>query len=264
MRIRWIVLVIAVGLLLAGWAGLALYGRQRGEGSELTVSAAASLRGALTEAAGAYSRERPGVRISLNFGSSGSLKRQIEQGAPVDVFISAATREMDDLEQQGLIYPGTRRDLAGNRIVLVVAASSPTAPSSWEELAGPAVRRLAVGIPEAVPVGQYAKETLQHMGLWEKIQPKLVLAKDVLQVVSYVKTGNVDAGVVFLTDSRDPGLRVVAEAPAGSHQPVVYTAAVLKSSRQPEVARDFLAFLTGPDAAAIFRKYGFTLLGNGG
>lgn len=250
-------------VLLAGCAGGS---GQRAVGPnrvELTVSAAASLQAALTEVARSYEKAHPGVRISLNFGSSGSLSRQIEQGAPVDVFVSAARREMDGLQQQGLIDEDTRRDLWANRIVLVVSARTGKSLASWQDLAGSSVRRVAIGTPETVPVGLYAKETLQHLGLWEKVEPKLVLGKDVLQVVSYVKTGNVDAGVVFRTDGRDPTLRVVAEAPPGSHRPVVYPGAVVKASPHPEAARDFLAFLAGKEAAAICERYGFLPLGDG-
>ncbi|HHY96009.1 MAG TPA: molybdate ABC transporter substrate-binding protein, partial [Firmicutes bacterium] len=150
-----------------------------------------------------------------------------------------------------------------NRVVLVAPAGSSVALAGWQDLAAPAVRRVAIGTPETVPIGQYAKETLQHLGLWEKVQPKLVLAKDVLQVVSYVKTKNVDAGVVFRTNSRDPALQVVAEAPSGSHRPVVYPGAVVKASRHAEAARDFLEFLAGEEAGAIFTRYGFVPLGNG-
>lgn len=264
---RWLRVAVTLGWLVA--ALVIGGGCGRPPGTELTVSAAASLKGALTEAAEAYQKRHPEVKISLNFASSGSLARQIEQGAPVDVFLSAARREMDGLQEKGLIDPATRRDLLANRLALVVAAAPREAPGTggvrgWEDLGGPGVARLAIGIPETVPCGQYAQETLQHLGLWEKVQPKLVLAKDVWQIVSYVKTGNVDAGVVFLTDSRDPGLRVVAEAPEGSHRPVVYPAAAVKSSRLPRVARDFLDFLAGREAAAIFSKYGFVPLGHGG
>ncbi|MDI6825131.1 MAG: molybdate ABC transporter substrate-binding protein [Bacillota bacterium] len=230
---------------------------------ELTVSAAASLKGALTEVAHLYESRRPGVTVHLNFGSSGSLAEQIEQGAPVDVFVSAAGREMDALERAGLIDPATRRDLLSNRIVLVVAAGSGEPVRGWEDLAGPAVRWLAMGTPETVPCGQYAKEVLDHLGLWGRVQGKLVFAKDVVQVVSYVETGNADAGIVFLTDSRDPALQVVAQAPPGSHCPVAYPAGVVRSSRHAPLGREFLSFLAGPEAMAVFSRYGFVVPGEG-
>ena len=256
-----VLVVLTVAVLVAA-VPLAV-GCARPTHGELTVSAALSLKGALTEVARLYESRRPGVTVHLNFGSSGSLARQIEQGAPVDVFVAAGSREMDALERGGLIDPATRRDLLSNRIVLVAAAGSGVPVRGWEDLAGPAVRRLAMGTPETVPCGQYAKEVLEHLGLWEGVRGKLVFAKDVLQVVSYVKTGNADAGIVFLTDSRDPALRVVAEAPSGSHRPVVYPAAVVRSSRHARLAREFLSFLAGPEAMAVFSRYGFVVPGEG-
>lgn len=246
--------------LVAGLAGCGGWGNR----VELTVSAAASLKGALAEAADVYMQKNPAVKVTLNFGSSGSLKRQIEQGAPADVFISAGEREMDSLEEQGLIDPGSRRDILANQVALVEPAASAVRIEDWEDLAGPRVRRVAIGIPETVPAGQYGREVLERLGLWEQLQPKLVFCRDVLQAASYVRTGNVDAGIVFLTDSRLGGLRLVAEAPTGSHQPAVYPAAAVKSSRHLEEAGDFLSFLASREAAAVFSKYGFTPLGNGG
>ncbi len=250
-----VAVLTAVVLLAVGCA--------RAPHGELTVSAAASLKGALTEVAQLYESRRPGVTVQLNFGSSGSLARQIEQGAPVDVFVAAGSREMDALERGGLIDPATRRDLLSNRIVLVAAVASDVPIRGWEDLAGPAVRQLAMGTPETVPCGQYGKEVLEHLGLWERVQGKLVFAKDVLQVVSYVKTGNADAGIVFLTDSRDPALQVVAQAVPGSHRPVVYPAAVVRSSRHARLGREFLSFLAGPEAMAVFCRYGFVVPGEG-
>ncbi|MEW6048200.1 MAG: molybdate ABC transporter substrate-binding protein [Bacillota bacterium] len=246
-----------VPVLLA--AVLVAVGCARATQGELTVSAAASLKGALTEVARLYESRHPGVTVHLNFGSSGSLARQIEHGAPVEVFVSAGTREMDALERGGLIDPATRRDLLSNRIVLVRAAGSSVPIRGWEDLASPAVRRLAMGTPETVPCGQYGREVLEHLGLWDRVQRELVFAKDVLQVVSYVKTGNADAGIVFLTDSRDPALQVVAQAPPGSHRPVVYPAAVVKSSRHARLARQFMSFLASHEAMAVFSRYGFVV-----
>lgn len=259
-RVRGCLVAAMICLLYLGSGGC----RQREAARELTVSAATSLKGALTEAARLYMQRHPEVRVSLNFGSSGSLKRQIEQGAPVDMFISADVQEIDVLEERGLLNPDTRRALFLNRIVLVTAARRGSSLGDWDDLAGAAVRRVAIGLPETVPCGRYAQEALERLGLWEVVQPKLVFCKDVLQIASYVRTGNADAGIAFLTDSQAAGLRVVAEAPGGSHRPVVYAAAVVKSSRQAEAARGLLEFLASPEAGAIFREHGFALPGNGG
>lgn len=238
-----------------------LSGCVRREPVGITVSAAASLRDPLAEAAEAYRREHPGTQIELNLAGSGTLQKQIERGAPVDLFISAGTREMDTLAKQGLIDATTRRSLLGNRVVLIVTVDSPVVLRGWADLSKPVVRRLAMGAPETVPAGQYGMQVLKSLRLWTDVQSKLVLAKDVAQVVTYVKSGNVDAGIAYLTDSRSPGLKVVAEAPQGSHQPVVYQAAVIKSSPQSREARDFLSFLAGPEGKTIFTKYGFEAIG---
>ncbi|HEY3315998.1 MAG TPA: molybdate ABC transporter substrate-binding protein [Bacillota bacterium] len=253
-------LVILASLIVLTAAG----GCHRVAQPRLTISAAASLRGALTEAAEAYRSGRPRISLSFNFAGSGTLEQQIIEGAPVDLFISAGTREMDALAARGLIDAASRRDLLANRLVLVAAASAaaPAAAKSplqgWPDLAAPAVRRVAMGFPETVPAGEYGKQVLESLGLWAGLQGKLILAKDVTQVVTYVKTGDVDAGIVYASDARDPALRVVAEAPPGSHSPIVYPAAVVKSSRQQRASREFLSFLSEPEGQAIFAKYGFT------
>ena len=194
-------------------------------------------------------RAYPAAQIDVNYGGSGALAQQIVSGAPVDVFLSAAPKPMDDLAARNLLLPGTRRDLLRNDIVLIGAVHS------WQDLASPAVKRIALGDPASVPAGDYGRQVLQHLGLWESVRDKLVLAKDVTQVVNYVATGNVDAGVVYESDAAG-GNRVAA--PPGSHAPVVYPIAVLQSTRAPLAAKAFAAYLESPSAAAIFRARGFT------
>lgn len=246
--------ILVLGVLLLSL--VATSGCTVSRGQELTVSAAASLAGVLTDLARRYEGEKGGVPVKFNLGSSGALARQIAAGAPVDLFISADPIYVDDLVARGLLLPGV--DLAGNELVLVVPAGSGRV-RGFKDLAGAGVKRLAMGIPEVVPAGRYGQEVLQHLGLWEQVRTKLVPAKDVRQVLTYVAGGEVDAGLVYATDAAaNAAVKVVAAAPPGSHKPIVYRAAVVKESpRQTEAAR-FLDFLGSEEAKAVWRRYGFT------
>src|SRR5215470_15965669 len=204
---------------LAILAPLALAGctRSAPHTDTLTVSVAASLQNAMAELAPAFERSQPGVKLAFNFGASGTLEQQIERGAPADVFISAAPKPMNALATKGLILADTRRDLLRNRVVLIVPKDSP-GPTSFQELAGPKVRLIALGEPASVPAGDYGRQTLQSLNLWDAVQSKLVLGKDVRQVLTYIETGNADAGIVYATDARESDkVRVVETAPDGSH-----------------------------------------------
>lgn len=225
---------------------------------DLTVSAAISLKDALDEIEALYAAEHPGAAvIHFNVGGSGTLQRQIEQGAPVDVFISASPKEMDALESKGLLLAGTRRNLVRNSVVLIVPGGS-SGISNFQDLTKPAVKVIAIGEPQTVPAGEYAKEVLSHIGIYDRVKPKLVLAKDVRQVLTYVETSNADAGIVYATDARgSKKVTVVAIAREDSHSPVIYPAAVIKASKNPEAAKTFLDFLGGSKALPVFQKYGF-------
>ena len=230
--------------------------------TELTVSAAISLKDALDEAKQIYTKEHADVAIAINYGASGTLQLQIEQGAPVDVFLSAAPKQMDALETKGLLLAGTRRDLLQNEVVLVVPKDSKLGLRSFQDLTRADVKQVALGEPTTVPAGQYAKETLTSLGIYDAVNAKAVLAKDVRQVLTYVETGNVDAGIVYATDAASSSkVTVVATAPPKSHAPVIYPGAVIKASKNPEAAKAFLDFLAGPRGAAVFQKYGFKTAG---
>ncbi|MGB0001640.1 MAG: molybdate ABC transporter substrate-binding protein [Candidatus Acidiferrales bacterium] len=225
--------------------------------NEITVSAAISLKDALDEISHLYTSERPGAELHFNLGGSGALQRQIEQGAPVDIFFSASPKEMDSLQSQGLLLTDTRRNLVRNSVVLIVPAGS-TGVSSFQDLTKAEVKTVAIGEPQTVPAGKYAQEVLTHFGIYDKLKPKLVLAKDVRQVLTYVETGNADAGIVYATDAKiSKKVTVVATAPEDSHSPVVYPAAVIKNSKNPAGAKMLLEFLGGEKARAVFQKYGF-------
>ncbi|MGA8087408.1 MAG: molybdate ABC transporter substrate-binding protein [Terracidiphilus sp.] len=224
----------------------------------LTVSAAASLQGALGEVEAAYFAGHPKVDFRNNFGSSGTLAREIEQGAPVDVFLSAAAKPMDDLASKGLISAKTREDILHNSLVLIAPPDSKM--QGLASLAGGSTKLIAIGDPASVPAGQYAQQTLNALDLNDQVKGKLVLGKDVRQVLTYVETGNADAGFVYATDARISGrVRVVATVPESAHEPIVYPAAVVKTSANQEAARTFVEFLGSPEAKAIFTKNGYTL-----
>jgi molybdate transport system substrate-binding protein len=212
----------------------------------------------MEELKGLYEPAHRETMIRLNFGASGMLAQQVDQGAPVDVFFSAAAKPMDALAAKGLILPETRRDLLRNEVVLVAPQGS-TKPHSFQELADRSVKLIALGEPETVPAGDYGRQVLQSLGLWQQLQPKLVLAKDVRQVLTYVETGEADAGIVYATDARESGkVRVAAVAPENAHQPVLYPVAVIKGSRHVSAARAFAEFLGGPQARMVFLRHGFT------
>ncbi len=226
--------------------------------THLTVSAAASLQDALAETEAAYKQANANIELSNNFGSSGTLAVQIDQGAPVDLFLSAAVKPMDELETKGLIVAGTRRNLLRNTLVLIAPLDSNL--KDFQGLTDRSIQTIALGDPASVPAGQYGRQTLAALHLWDKLNRKLVLGKDVRQVLTYVESGNADAGLVYATDAQiSHKIRVVATAPESSHDPIVYPVAVVKGSRNVEASRKFVEFLSSPMAQAIFVKHGFTI-----
>ncbi|KJH72210.1 hypothetical protein UH38_08180 [Aliterella atlantica CENA595] len=225
--------------------------------SNLTVSAAASLQQVMTEIQQAYIATQPNVRIIYNFGSSGSLQQQIEQGANVDIFISAGTQQMNALADKGLIIADTRKNLLTNQIVLIVPKGN-QGISGFQDLASDRITKVAIGEPNSVPVGKYAKEVLTRFKIFEQVENKLIFAKDTRQVLNYVETENVDAGVVYLTDAKSSNLvDIVATASNSFHSPVVYPIAVIKNSKNTIAAKDFIQFLDSKAARSIYNKYGF-------
>jgi molybdate transport system substrate-binding protein len=224
----------------------------------LTLSVAASLQDAIVEVESDYQHEHGAIDFRNNFGSSGTLAREIEQGAPVDALISAGAKPVDDLESKGLLAADTRRNLLRSSLVLIAPQGSRLA--SFDDLAGKDVRLVAIGDPASVPAGLYAKQTLTALNLYDKLASRLVLGKDVRQVLTYVETGNADAGLVYATDAQlSKQVRVVAAAPESSHAPILYPMAIVAGSRHEAEARAFLAYLSSPAAQTIFLKYGFRM-----
>lgn len=225
--------------------------------SNIIVSAAASLRESLTEITQLYKQTQPDSQLNYNFGASGALQQQIENGAPVDVFIAAASKQIDALESKGLIITDTRRILLTNRLVLIVSSTS-SGITSFQQLTNADITKIAIGEPRSVPAGEYAEEVLQNLGILAQIKPKLVLANNVRQVLAAVESGNVNAGIVYATDARiSTRVKQVAIAPENLHSPIVYSVAVLKSSKNILAARKYVQFLSSSKAKSVFRKYGF-------
>lgn len=228
--------------------------------AELNVFAAASLTESLTKIGELYKAAQPDVTLTFNFDSSGTLETQIESGAQADIFLSAAKKQMDALEAGGYLLEGTRVDLLNNKVVLIVPEGSTLGLKRFEDVAGDAVKLVALGNSD-VPVGQYSQEIFAALGSWEQVSAKASLGANVKEVLSQVSSGAVDCGVVYLTDAATAkGVTVVAEAPGGSHKPVVYPGAVLKASASADAAKAFLAYLTTPDAVAAFEVAGFAMV----
>ncbi|MBB6282569.1 molybdate ABC transporter substrate-binding protein [Geobacillus subterraneus] len=254
---RTIQAAIIALLLLAGLYGCAagrLDGRQ--QPVELTVSAAASLQDALEEVKTTFEREHPNIRVHYNFGSSGALQKQIAQGAPVDLFFSAAVLPFAELKKEELIDSAHEKTVLANELVLIVPKQEEGAIQSLDDILR--AKRVAIGIPESVPAGIYAKQTLERAGLWETVKPRLVLAKDVRQVLTYVETGSVDAGFVYRTDALvSSNVKIAAVVPDGMHEPIVYPLGVVKTSKHLQEARQFYAYLTSEQALKQFERHGF-------
>lgn len=227
---------------------------------ELQVSAAASLTDAMNELATEYAKEHPQTKVVFNFGSSGALQQAIENGGSADLFFSAAQKQMDALEKAGLLADGTRKNLLENEVVLIVPKDGGKAITSFDALATPAASRIALGEPKGVPVGQYTEEILTKLGILDQVKAKAVYGSDVRQVLSWTETGDADCGVVYATDAAvSDKVKVAAVAPADTHKPIVYPAAVLKDAPHMEAAKEFLTFIQSDAAKEVFKKYGFTV-----
>lgn len=225
--------------------------------TEIMVSAAASLQNSLTELQQDYAKKKPDVKVTINYGSSGTLQQQIEKGAPADLFISAGKSQMDALADKNLLVKESRIDLLGNDLVLIAGKDS-TKVNSLEDLSKADVEKIGIGTPESVPAGSYAKDALTSLKLWDSLSPKFVMAKDVTQVLNYVETGNAEAGLVYRSDAQGSDkVKIVMALPESSHKPIVYPAAVISASKNQQAAQDFLDYLKGSDAKQVFDKYGF-------
>ncbi len=225
---------------------------------EILISAAVSLKDAFEEIGAIYEKQTK-VQVRFNFGSSGLLQKQIETGAPVDVFASAGAKQMDALQARRLIDSKTRRNFAGNTLVLVVPAHSKILLRSFSDLARPEVMRVAIGNPKTVPAGQYGQEVLRNLNLLDKLQSRFVLAENVRQVLDYVVRGEVEAGIVYASDVEGARgkITVAAHAPKGSNASIQYPIAVVIGTAKQIDARRFIDLTLSDRGQTILKKYGF-------
>lgn len=225
---------------------------------ELTVSAAASLKDSLTAIKSNYEANHPNIDLVFNFAASGTLQKQIEQGAPADLFISAGSKQMDALVNQKLVNQET--DLIYNELVMVIPTASALSLTALDQLTESSVKAIAVGEPESVPAGQYTKDTLQSLNIWDALQSKVVYAKDVRQVLTYVETGNAEAGFVYKTDAlSSKKVKIAISVSPDLHKPIVYPAGIVAETKHSKEAADFYSYLQSSAADAVFTKYGFKL-----
>ena len=229
--------------------------------STLLIAAAASLQKPLQEITPLYSQANPSQTINYNFAASGALQQQIEQGAPVDIFISAAAKQMKALQEKGLLASSTTENLLTNQLVLIVPKQTSVSLTDFQQLVQPEVKRISIGEPRSTPVGQYATEVLQNLKILEQVQSKFVLGNSVKSVMTAVETGDVDAGIVYTTDAQGSDkVTVVATADERLHSPIRYPIAVLKSSQSIDASNQYVKFLHSDIAKAVFKKYGFGIV----
>lgn len=222
--------------------------------TEITISAASSLSESLFEIQKAFEKENSSIKLSINFGGSGSLRRQIEQGAPIDIYISASKKDYQLLEDQGMITSGT--EILENQLIMITTDDS----STFEDLMNSDLK-ISIGTPQAVPAGSYAKEALEQMGLWELLNDRLVYAKDVQQVLTYVKNGAVKAGIVYKSDIHHiEGITVLKEIDPELHTPIEYYIGIINQNNRNQKEQEVVYhFLQNESSLRIFEKNGFII-----
>ena len=222
----------------------------------LNISAAASLQEAMIELEEKFKEIEPNVKLEVNLGASGALQQQIEEGAPCDVFISAGEKQMTALADKDLLLEDTNKTLLTNDLVLVAAEG--TEIKDLDTLTTDDITKIAIGDPESVPAGKYAKEVLDNTKLYDKVEKKLVLAKDVKEVLAWVQQGNAQVGFVYLSDAIGAkGVEVSYTTESNTHSPINYPIAVLKASKKQDKAKAFEDFLLSDEGQTILEKYGF-------
>lgn len=249
-----ILAVLILGLLLLSCG--AKKEAEKEENTVLTVSAAASLKTSLDEIAENYRKDNPGVTVNINYGGSGALEKQIAEGAPSDIFISAAKKNMDNLEEKNLIVKESRKDLLKNTLVLIAPNTQKDKIKTVEDITK--AEKIAMGEEKTVPAGKYGKEVLTKLNLFSEIESRVVYQKDVTAVLNIVELGEVDAGIVYLTDSKKmKNGFVVAEFSSDLHALIVYPAAIIQGTKNPEKADGFLKYMENEKSKEIFAKNGF-------
>ena len=228
------------------------------QAADLIVSAAASLTDVLKDVKPLFEAKHPGATVVYNMASSGDLYRQLESGAPADVYASANLKWMDQAVAKKLVDESTRITFATNSLVLAVPTGNPAKVKAVADLTGKAVGRVGIGVPEHVPAGAYAKKALEALKLWDVLQPKLIPGESVRQILDYLVRGEVDAGFVYATDAKKGGEAVLTLAAVPEAGVVTYPVAVVATSTQKALAAEFVKFLAGPEAAPAFAARGFS------
>ncbi|OPH50659.1 molybdate ABC transporter substrate-binding protein [Paenibacillus ferrarius] len=227
---------------------------------ELTISAAASLTDALKEIQTNFESKNKQLKLNFNFGASGALQQQIEQGAPSDMFLSAATKNMKALVDKQLIDPAQQKNLLINELVVVTPADGKVAVQKIDELSGAEIKHVAVGEPQTVPAGSYAKEALTSAKLWDPLQSKLVQGKDVRQVLTYVESGNAEAGFVYKTDAlTSKQVKVAFSVDPKTYTPIEYPIGIVKATKHSKEINEFYTYLQSKEAQDVFVKFGFSI-----
>lgn len=230
------------------------------ENKEIYVLAAASLTDVLTELANNYKQETS-TEIIFSFASSGALQAQIEASAPADIFFSAAQKQMNALEEKGLIDSETRKDLLENKVVLISPKNSNLNIKSFTDITNSNVKKLGLGEPKSVPVGQYSEEILSNLSILDIAKEKAVYGSDVRNVLDWVETAEVDCGIVYATDAKiAKNINIIAEAPEDTHKKVIYPISIIKSSQNKEEAKKFIDYISTDKSKEIFQNYGFTVV----
>ena len=232
---------------------------ESGETAELTILAAASLTDVCNEIKAEYEAAHPNVTLNFSYGASGALQTQIEEGAPADLFFSAATKQMTALDEEGLMDSDSIVNLLENKVVLIVPEDSDKDITSFEDVATDKVRMIGLGEPGSVPVGQYSEEIFTSLGILDTVKEKANYGSDVRTVLSWVETGAVDCGVVYATDAYvGEKIKIICEAPEGSCKRVIYPVGIVKASEHADAAAEFLAYLQTDHAMQKFEGYGFS------
>lgn len=225
----------------------------------LTISAAASLQESMEEIKVNFEKEHPNITLTLNYGSSGSLQKQIEQGAPSDLFISAGQTQMNSLEDENLILTDSKKDLLKNELVLITSSNNDI--TSISDLSTDKVMHIAMGEPTSVPAGSYAKESLNNLNLYDSLSSKLVFAKDVKEVLSWVSTQNAEVGFVYKSDTiGNNTVKIVEPISESYHSPIIYPIGIVKSTSNMEDTKEFYNYLFTEECQKIFEKYGYSIL----
>ncbi len=249
MKTKYLLTIFLIITAIVAASGCLSEKQQDNKPVEITVSAASSLSDAFKDLGTEFQKNHPDVKINFNFGASGILQKQIEQGAPVDIFASASPLEIDSLDGKGLIIKDTRVNFTRNKLVII-------APSNLTIEGLKSLNKIAIGDPKTVPAGRYAQAFLENAGIYEMVKPKLIFAENVRQVLDYVERGEVDAGFVYYSDTLKSNMSV-SPVDESLYPPIIYPIAVINNSQQPAISRQFIEYVQSNEGQTILRKYGF-------